>query len=305
MPPKSDHSAPMDRREFFKALLPSHLLQVGKSTFDLAFQPTFIWADLRTGQIGFPAGMTDNDVSPGALMHLIAAAAMLQECLVDPTDRFGCSCDRASGLAINPAMANHGLVDLPMALANGCDSYFSRMSSILSIDSFWRYCREFGLDQDVGKFPSGTFDTGRSASLAELVNGRPDSLRPTALQTLRLTALIAAQGRLPILHSAEENIFGSEPVQPSLSPSTWEALREAMHLSCRGGCARELDPEIILDTSAILGMRSCGNQSAATIAGFFPYNVPTYAFYAAQVVDSKEANAIAQARKYLFAQPWP
>jgi len=65
------------------------------------------------------------------------------------------------------------------------------------------------------------------------------------------------------------------------------------------------DPEIILDPSAILGSRSCGDQLAATIAGFFPYNVPTYAFYAAQVVDSKEANAIAEARKYLFAQPWP
>src|SRR5271163_2094980 len=131
MPPKGDYSSPMDRREFFKALLPAHLLQVGMSTPYSTFQPTFIWADLRTGQIGFPAGMTDNDVSPGSLMHLIAAAAMLQESLVDPTEQFACACDRTSGLTISPAVLNHGFLDLPLALANGCNTYFSRMSSIL------------------------------------------------------------------------------------------------------------------------------------------------------------------------------
>jgi cell division protein FtsI/penicillin-binding protein 2 len=257
-----------------------------------------MWADLRTGQIGFPGGLTKNDVMPGSLIHLVAAAAVLEQALVDPYEKVACAQTQLCSTA-------HGAIDLAHAIAVGCNRYFARASRLLNAELFLRYCADFGLNRELGKFASGEFPSNRTGSAGQLLIGIDPSFRPTAVQLLRLSALIAANGKLPMLHSAEEDVSGPEPISPQLKETTWQFLRDAMHLSCLTGMAIDLDPKLALDISACLNTLPFGAKYASTMVGFFPYEKPVYAFYAAQALVGEDENAILFAQKYLFAQPWP
>ena len=81
MSAKGDDSIRVSRRGFFKSFLPA-LSEDEPVLLPGSFQNTFMWADLRTGQIGFPGGLARNDVMPGSVMHLVAAAALLNEARV-------------------------------------------------------------------------------------------------------------------------------------------------------------------------------------------------------------------------------
>ena len=297
MSPKGDDATRVTRRGFFKSFLPQ-LPENEPVLLPGSFQSTFMWADLRTGQIGFPGGLARNDVMPGSVMHLVACAALLEERLVDPDETVVCA-------QKNLCSVSHGPVDLASAVALGCNRYFAQTSRSLTAESFLRYAAEFGLDSDLGKFASGDFPSNRSGSAGQLLLGINSDFRPTAVQLLRLAALIASSGKLPALHSSEETATGPEPTCPKFADATWQFLREAMHLSCRSGAAAELDRELTLDPAACLNTLPFGAQFAATIIGFFPYTKPAYAFYTARATISEEDNAIPAAQHYLFAQPWP
>jgi hypothetical protein len=297
MSAKGDDSIRVSRRGFFKSFLPA-LSEDEPVLLPGSFQNTFMWADLRTGQIGFPGGLARNDVMPGSVMHLVAAAALLEQKLVDPKESIVCAQKNLCSVA-------HGSVDLTHAIAVGCNRYFAQASRALTRESFLRYCAEFGLNSDLGKFASGDFPSNRSGSPGQLLLGIDSNFRPTSFQLLRLAALIAMSAKLPQLHSAEEKVTGPEPNAPKLSDQTWQLLRQAMHLTCSEVAATHLDPELALDPAVSLNTLPFGAQFAATIIGFFPYTKPVYAFYASEALISEEGSAVAQAQRYLFAQPWP
>jgi cell division protein FtsI/penicillin-binding protein 2 len=297
MAPEQDDAARISRRGFFKSFLPQRA-ENEEVLLPGSFQPTFMWADLRTGQIGFPGGLARNDVMPGSIMHLVAATALLEQRLIDPEEAVVCAQKNLCSTA-------HGSVDLAHAIAVGCNRYFVHTSRSLTAQSFLQYSSEFGLNSDLGKFASGDFPSNRSGSAGQLLLGIDSNFRPTAVQLLRLAALIASSGKLPALHSAEEAVTGPEPTCPKFADATWQFLRESMHLSCKTGAAAALDPELTLDPAACINTLPFGAQFAATIIGFFPYTKPSYAFYTAAAMISEEDNAIPAAQHYLFAQPWP
>src|SRR5262249_51909248 len=152
-----------------------------------------------TGQIGFPGGLARNDAMPGAVMHLVAAAALLEERLVDPEDTVTCA-------QKNLCSVPHGAVDLAHAIAVGCNRYFAQTSRSLTAELFLKYAAELGLSSDLGKFASGDFPSNRSGSAGQMLLGIDSNFRPIAVQLLRMSALIASSGKLPHLHSAEETV---------------------------------------------------------------------------------------------------
>ena len=56
--------------------------------------PVFVWADLKTGQVGFPTGLHLGAGRPGSLMKIVAAAALHEEGLVNPNQTVN-ACDRS------------------------------------------------------------------------------------------------------------------------------------------------------------------------------------------------------------------
>src|SRR5271168_4701394 len=135
MSPKGDDSTRVTRRGFFKSFLPQ-LPENEPVLLPGSFQSTFMWADLRTGQIGFPGGLARNDVMPGSVMHLVAAAALMEQRLVDPEESVVCA-------QKNLCSVSHGSVDLAHAIALGCNRYFAQQSRSLTAPSFLKYCVEF------------------------------------------------------------------------------------------------------------------------------------------------------------------
>src|ERR1700733_12295901 len=156
----------------------------------------WFWADLRTGQIGFPSGLTLGNAGPGSLMKLIAAAALLEGTLVNPNEPIEC---RGSAVVRKQPVAcqfAHGAINLPHAIGKSCNIYFAEMSSRITPKAFLDYAHRFGLDQPVAGRPSGPFPEKAGGDSLNYVLGLSDDFQPNALQILRMSALVGVRGNL-------------------------------------------------------------------------------------------------------------
>src|SRR5262245_50095520 len=71
------------RRQFLKSLFGlGTVIETKAANASPAIAGTFVWADLRTGQVGFPTGTSIRPGLPGSLMKLVAAAAIREENLL-------------------------------------------------------------------------------------------------------------------------------------------------------------------------------------------------------------------------------
>jgi penicillin-binding protein 2 len=263
------------------------------------------WADLRTGQIGFPSGLSVGNALPGSLMKLIAAAALYEEALVNPNQTIECrgsACVRKQTVA---CQFPHGAINLPHAIGKSCNIYFAEMSVHLTAKMFLQYAHRFGLDQSVAGRPSGLYPTKPQIESINYILGLAADFQPNALQILRMSALIGARGHLVYLHSAEEPANNAPPFVLKLSDGTWELLIKGMSLAVQEGTAKHLDPEHKLHIAAKTGTTRHGARFQSWVTGFFPLESPRYAFCAMSPHGTSMEAAVPLASQALLGTTWP
>jgi cell division protein FtsI/penicillin-binding protein 2 len=266
----------------------------------------FFWADLRTGQVGFPSGFNVGNVQPGSLMKLIAAAALLEEALLTSNEVIECRGTTVVNKQQIACQFAHGQVNLAHALGKSCNIYFAEMSQRLNSTVFLDYARRFGLNQPVAKLLSGPFPVKplHEESL-NYVLGASDDMRPHAIQILRMSALIATKGHVVHLHSADDPSPGAPPFLLQLSDETWTQLQRGMQFAVSEGTCKKLDPELKLHVCAKTGTVKHGNKFQSWVTGFFPAETPHYSFCVLSPSGTSAEAAVPVAHELLHATTWP
>ena len=266
----------------------------------------FFWADLRTGQVGFPSGFNVGNTQPGSLMKLIAAAAMLEEALVTPNEVVECHGNTVVNKQQIACQFAHGQVNIAHALGKSCNVYFAEMSQRLNASVFLDYGRRFGLNQAVAKLPSGPFPLKPlHADSLNYVLGLSEDMRPHAIQILRMSALIATKGHVVHLHSADEPVADALPFELQLQSETWTQLARGMEFAVLEGTCKKLDPEKTLHVCAKTGTAKHGNKYQSWVTGFFPTETPHYSFCVLSPSGTSAEAAVPVAHELLHATIWP
>ncbi len=265
----------------------------------------FFWSDLKTGQVGFPTGFMVDAGLPGSVMKIVAAAALLEEKMINPNDTIDCMGHATiQGRKINCLKA-HGKVDIVQAIGQSCNVYFATTTRKMSQTLFLEYARKFALDAPVGSVKSGLFPKPEKSSSWPLVLGLSQQLHPNGLQLMRLSALVASRGDVPFLHSAEENASGKPRLKLEFSDLTWGRLQQGMELAVREGTAHKLDPGHKLHVAAKTGTAPSGNKFQSWVTGYFPSEAPRYAFCLGTTSGTSSEVAVPRAKEFLFANEWP
>jgi cell division protein FtsI/penicillin-binding protein 2 len=266
----------------------------------------FFWADLRTGQVGFPSGFNVGNAQPGSLMKLIAAAALLEEKLLTPNEVVECRGMTVVNKQQIACQFAHGQVSLAHALGKSCNIYFAEMSQRLNANVFLDYARRFGLDQPVAKLPSGPFPLKPlQAESLNYVLGSSEDMRPHAIQILRMSALIATRGHVVHLHSADDPEVDAPPFELQLKSETWTQLARGMQFAVSEGTCKKLDPEMSLHVCAKTGTVKHGNKFQSWVTGFFPEETPHYSFCVLSPSGTSAEAAVPVAHELLHATTWP
>ncbi|HEY9868905.1 MAG TPA: penicillin-binding transpeptidase domain-containing protein [Candidatus Obscuribacterales bacterium] len=296
------------RRQFLKSLLGvSGVVEASRAEARAESQPAgyFYWADLKAGQVGFPAGTSVEPGSAGSVLKLVSAAAMRDKNVFPANQTFECTGTIALNKKTYSCQVAHGRLTLTQAIAHSCNVFFAQAAERVSAETVLDYARRFGLEAPVAGYPSGPFPERASAEAQSYVLGLCQDLRPQGLQILRMVALIATRGSVPYLHSAESPDPDGQPFRIELSAATWSVLGQGMHLACREGTARDLDPSDRLRIAAKTGTAPYGKTFQSWVAGYFPYDAPRYAFCARALHGTSQEKAVPLARKYLFSTEWP
>jgi cell division protein FtsI/penicillin-binding protein 2 len=237
-------------------------------------------------------------------MKLVAAAALLERALIDPNHKYNCAGHATIHDQTFHCQFPHGLVDLTTAIAVSCNSFFVEASHRLPTSVFLEFAKLLGLAEPVAQLPSGVFPPQSDDASYTFILGLNQTLQPSAVQFLRLAALIAANGKIPYLRSADDmNI--AEPFQTKLADSTWRHLEQGMKLAVKDGTARKLDPENKMDIAAKTGTYLHGKRYQSCIVGFFPSKAPAHAFCVWSPAGTSQEGAVPDAHKFLFSTTWP
>jgi cell division protein FtsI/penicillin-binding protein 2 len=264
----------------------------------------WFWTNIRTGQIGFPTGLSTRQNRPGSVMKIVTAAALLEEKLVSPNETVDCA---GSWTAKNDKVScqlAHGPLNLEHALGKSCNVYFATMASRLNGHVFGRYAKMFGLDTAVANARAGSFPATFADDSFAYVLGLAEDLKPDALQLLRLSSIVATRGNVPHMHSAEDFEENKPPFVLKLSDLTWNQISGGMQLCVREGTARLLDPENKLHIAAKTGTANHGNQFQSWITGYFPFEAPEHAFCIWSPAGTSQDAAVPYAKKVLLSTTW-
>lgn len=266
----------------------------------------FYWTDLRTGQVGFPSGQVIGAGMPGSLMKIVAATALLESRILKSEQKFECrgtyACDKNESVH---CLYPHGIVDLPRAIGLSCNIYFAQAADKLSPTVFLRYAKDFGFSDPVGAFPSGTFPSKPQYPSWKYALGLAPDFQPTALQIMRMSALVATRGNVPYMHSAEAPDPDGEPFTLHLEANTYEVLQQGMEIACRQGTGKKLDPLNTMHIALKTGTTPHGKAFQSWVTGYFPWKNPRYAFCLRSQAGTSYDQAIPALKKFLFGTKWP
>ncbi len=292
----------LGRRNFLRSLIGMASVQSEPDHWQKPIPDTFIWANLKTGQIGFPTGFANIDVLSGSLFHLVTAACLVQINCAD--DKHICNGNFEQNENTFTCPASHGDVDIASALSLNCQVFFAKAASNLMAKDLLNTADRLGLISQVGDFQAGVSPVSANldrASASLIATGMSPIFRPSPLQYLRLTSYIATSGILPRLHSAENPAEGVESVPPDITEPTWQKLRAGMLASAQEGACQSLDSVQTLRLSAIGSAVKHSKAYVSWLTGFFPNEEPRYAFLALNESETANGNAFHLAQVYLSA----
>lgn len=298
-----------NRRKFIKSILGlgSVLETSARANVPVKQEEKFFWADLSTGNIGFPTGLDVPMARPGSVMKVISAAALLEEGAINPNESIECTGyfqHREKGYKCPLA---HGMLSVEEALAQSCNVYFAKASCRLGSHTLLGYAEKFGLNTPISDQPSGSFPERESVEddVVPYALGLSKQVKPSALQLLRVAALVAGGGNVPFLKSAEKFDLKGEAFKLQLSDTTFDSLAEGMRRAARSGTARHLDPEDKLKLAVKTGTVGHGKKFKSWIIGFFPFDNPKHAFSLFAPVGTSHDSAVPLAARRLLSVEWP
>lgn len=305
----SDKPVNPNRRKFIKSILGlgSVLETSARASVPVKQDEKFFWADIKTGNIGFPTGLDVPVARPGSVMKLVTAATLLEEGALNPNEQIECTGFfnyREKGYKCPLA---HGQLSVEEALAQSCNVYFAKAATRLGSHTLLGYAKRFGLNDSVNEQPSGSFpaDEAVEDDVVPYALGLNRELKPSALQLLRVAALIACHGKVPFLKSAEKFELQGEPFSLKLSDTTFKSLGEGMRNAARSGTARHIDPEDQLKLAVKTGTVGHGKKFKSWIIGYFPFDEPKHAFALFAPVGTSHDSAVPLASKRLLSVEWP
>lgn len=308
MTKKKSDSSSVGRRQFLRSVFGLGSLAEGQNAEAAKRVPAgggkFIWCDLRTGQIGFPCGHLAPVGMPGSVMKLVTAAALTDAHLMSVDEKFECRGSYKLHNETYKCQFAHGLIDMPHAIGRSCNIYFAHAAQKMSGRTVIDYAARFGLNQAIGDFAVGKFPASAKDTAEKYALGLAEDLQPNALQIMRISGIIANEGKVPFLHSAELSGEGPE-FELVLSSQSWKVLKEGMQIASRQGTGKKLDPENKLKLAIKTGTTPHGKTFQSWITGFFPWDQPRYAFVLRAPAGTSQDEAVPQARKFLFSTEWP
>jgi penicillin-binding protein 2 len=264
----------------------------------------WFWSNIRTGQVGFPTGLTLRQHRPGSIMKIVASAAFLEQGLVSPIETVDCTGEITLKNLSFSCQVPHGRINLEHALAKSCNVFFATISTRLNCHLFGQYAELFGLSRGVARRPSGLFPAKFEDQSLNYVLGLAPDLQPNALQLLRLSALVGTRGMLPSMHSAEDSDINEASFDLKFSENTWTQLSSGMRLCVREGTAANLDPNDVLNIAAKTGTAQHGKIFQSWITGYFPFDNPRHAFCVWSPNGTSQTAAVPLARKVLLSTSW-
>ena len=324
----------LDRRQFLTLLLTGNYFQtplmaeaINRLKEDDRINH-FYWLDLKSGAIHLPtkyipAKHIIDAGQPGSLMKLIAAAAILQENLSFATKIIDCRGTIVVTGKHYICRYPHGRLSLVEAIGQSCNVFFAQTAKELSADCFLHYLAEFGLSQAID------FSGSRCPNTADLVLGLAKQYKMNAIQILQLVSLIANKGKpMPFHYNYNQTDLQKSKISkkpkipnakvpannilthdnfisgPTLSEHTWNILQTGMQIACQRGTAKNLDPQNKLHLAVKTGTTSYGRTFQSWLAGYFPYESPSYSFCLRSNQGTSYDRAVPAASKYLFARDW-
>lgn len=264
----------------------------------------WFWSNIRAGHVGYPSGFSLRQHRPGSIMKIVAAAAFIEEGLVNPNETVDCSGGATVKHEHVVCQYPHGRLNLVHALGRSCNVYFATMAARLNGHIFGRYATNFGLNSPVAKRPLGIFPQSFPDDSLEYVLGLAEDLQPNALQLMRLSALVATKGHVPYMHSADDLDDPEPPFTLKLSDLAWQQIATGMQLCVREGTAKQLDPEDKLHIAAKTGTAQHGNRFQSWITGYFPAEEPQHAFCVWSPGGTSQDAAVPYAKKVLLSTSW-
>lgn len=304
----SDHTKAHStgRRQFLKSIFGlSSMVEVKSAEAGVIPRGTFVWADLRTGQVGFPTGTSVKPGLPGSLMKLVGAAAIRQENLLPANETLECRGSIVIHKQRYSCQKAHGKLDLVQAVGYSCNVFFAQAAQALSAAMFLSYARKFGLNRSVSGYASGPFPNSVQGESQQYVLGLAEDFQPHALQVLQMSAVIGTRGKPPALFSAQDPDSAEDPVELVLDNPVWDVLSQGMQLAGRLGTARDLDCDNKLHLAVKTGTAPHGSTFQSWVTGYFPAEAPRHAFCARAQVGTSQSAAVPLAKNFLFSTEWP
>ena len=148
-----------NRRRFIKSLLGlGGVIEASAEAKEPVKQDEkFFWADLNTGNIGFPTGLSVPADRPGSIMKLVTAASLIEEGAYNPNELVECTGFTQTKWSKYKCPKAHGKLTIENAIALSCNVYFATVSKMLKSETLLGYARQFGLDKPISGQPSGAF----------------------------------------------------------------------------------------------------------------------------------------------------
>ena len=237
---------------------------------------------------------------PGSVFKLVTALAALETGKINPNTRFYCP----SYFRLKPNSRTyhcwnekgHGSLNLYEALERSCNVYFYNLGARLSPEEIARYARELGLGESMrlettavapGLVPDAAWKKGKfhepwyQGETLSFAIGQ-SYLLVSPLQIMRLTAIIAKDGRRVEPHILYEGNREKNPEEPKIAihEENLKVIRRAMLRVVQSDYGTgQLARVDFGKLAAKTGTAQVPPKIAhGWITGFFPYEMPEIAF---------------------------
>jgi cell division protein FtsI (penicillin-binding protein 3) len=223
------------------------LAMANRPNYDLNYPAEFVVSDRRN------RGLTDT-YEPGSTFKVVAAAAALEERVVDPETKFDCSAGKieVGGMVVRDVHRDHSVLTFREVIQRSSNVGTVMIGQKLGEELFYKYATRFGFGRKTGIDLPGEApgslnppDKWSGTSLAALSIGYEVSVTP--LQLLVAYSAIANGGYLVKPHLVSEIIspegvflyrFLSNDAERIISESTAETIREILvSVTHEGGTA--------------------------------------------------------------------